>query len=326
MKAVVCTAYGAPDQLVLKDVEKPVPKSDEVLLRILSCGINFPDTLIIRGKYQFRPEPPFTPGAEVCAIIEEVGSEVKGFAVGDRVAAGIIWGGLAEYATAKPFNMFKIPEGIRHEIAAGSLMTYGTTYHALVDRGGLVKGDKLLVLGAAGGLGTAAIQIGKYLGAHVIAAASSEQKLEYASHQGADVVFNYSHGDLKSAVKEMTDGKGVDIIYDPVGDHFTEQAFRALAIGGRHLILGFAGGEIPKIPMNLPLLKQASLVGVFWSGFWQNNPEQNRSNIQKIWELIVGEQLDPQVVSSYHLETAWEAIQALEDRQVLGKIVVEVAD
>ena len=322
MKALICKKYGSPEDLVIKEVQSLEPQDDQVIIDVKACGLNFPDTLIIQGKYQFQPELPFSPGGEVSGIIKKVGESVENLKLGDRVISGTSWGGFAEEAAAFASNTFVIPDEMPFDLAAGSLMTYGTSYHALVDRAHLQQGETLLVLGAAGGVGTAAIQIGKLLGARVIAAASNEEKLGYCKTLGADEVLNYSNEDLKLRAKELTDGRGVDVVFDPVGGGHTEQAFRACAWGGRHLVVGFAEGQIPKIPLNLPLLKSASLVGVFWGGLFRNHPEQNRKNIEQLLEWFQSGKLKTQIHKKYRLEETALAMRELMDRKVRGKIIV----
>lgn len=325
MKALVCEQFGPPESLVIKEVKKPIISKGKLLIKVSACGINFPDTLIIEGLYQFKPEMPFSPGAEVCGIVAEIGEQVTGFKIGDRVVSGVTWGGMAEYALAEPLFTFKVPESIGDEAAAATLMTYGTSMHGLLDRAMLSYSDTLLVLGASGGVGTSAIQIGKAMGSKVIAAASTEEKLTWCKEQGADHLINYETiPDLKNAIKELTNGKGVDVIYDPVGGKFSEPAFRAIARGGRHLVVGFTNGDIPKIPFNLPLLKSASIVGVFWGSFIRNEPENNERNIRSIFNLISKRKLTPKVSKVYPLKEAVKALNAMKNREVLGKIVVKI--
>jgi len=325
MKALVCEQFGPPENLIIKEIPKPKVTGKQLLIKVSTCSLNFPDTLIIEGLYQFKPELPFSPGAEICGTIVEMGSDVSGFSIGDRVMSGITWGGLAEFAIAEPAFTFKVPDSILDKDAAAILMTYGTSIHALMDRAMLKYSDTVLVLGASGGVGTSAIQISKALGSKVIAAASSEEKLNWCKEQGADELLNYEQvGDLKSTLKEITNGKGVDVIYDPVGGKFSEPAFRAIARSGRHLVVGFTNGNIPKIPFNLPLLKSASIVGVFWGSFIRNEPENNRKNIGILFKLIEKGELIPRVSKVYQFDKAIEALNAMKNRSVLGKIVVSI--
>ncbi|MGB3465632.1 MAG: NADPH:quinone oxidoreductase family protein [Cyclobacteriaceae bacterium] len=326
MRALLCEELGPPEKLVLKETDRPVASKGQILIRVAACSLNFPDTLIIEGLYQFRPPMPFSPGAEVSGVVEETGEGVTGFQKGDRVVAGITWGGLADYAVAEAMFTFHLPDGVDDEIGAAMLMTYGTSLHALIDRAMLKYSDTLLVLGASGGVGTAAIQIGKALGAKVIAAASSEEKLVWCQEQGADILLNYEEEtDLKNKLKELTDGKGVDVIYDPVGGKFSEPAFRAIARGGRHLVVGFTNGDIPKIPFNLPLLKSASVVGVFWGSFIRNESENNIRNVKLLFKLIEKRKITPRVSKVYKLEEAVQALNDMKNRSVLGKIVVRIS-
>ncbi|WP_456459565.1 NADPH:quinone oxidoreductase family protein [Reichenbachiella sp.] len=321
MKAVLCESYGPPENLVVKEVESLIPGIGEVVIEVKASGLNFPDTLIIEGKYQFQPEMPFSPGGEVAGIVKTVGEGVSHLKVGDRVMAGTGWGGFAEEVIGKASNVFPLPDGISFEQAASTMMTFGTSYHALVNRAKLKAGETLLVLGAAGGVGTAAIQIGKALGAKVIAAASSDEKLNYCKSIGADMTINYSQEDLKTQAKALTNGNGVDVVYDPVGDRFTEPALRAIAWKGRYLVVGFAAGEIPKIPLNLPLLKGCSIVGVFWGGFFRNEPHVNAENFQTIVKWLVEGKVQAQIHKKYNLEQVAEAMTELTSKKVKGKII-----
>lgn len=321
MKAVLCESYGPPEKLVVKEIESLTPGKGEVVIQMKASGLNFPDTLIIEGKYQFQPDMPFSPGGEVAGVIKELGEGVTHLKVGDRVMAGTGWGGFAEEVIGKATNVFPLPEGISFEQAASTMMTFGTSYHALVNRAELKEGETLLVLGAAGGVGTAAIQIGKALGATVIAAASTDEKLAYCQTIGADMTINYSEADLKSEAKELTAGRGVDVIYDPIGDRFTEPALRAMAWKGRYLVVGFAAGEIPKIPLNLPLLKGCSIVGVFWGGFFRNEPEMNANNFNTIVKWLAEGKVQAQIHQIYSLENVATAMTELTSKKVKGKII-----
>ncbi len=325
MKAVVCKTYGPSESLGYGEFPKPTIKSNEVLIQVEACGINFPDTLIIQGKYQFRPDPPFVPGGEVCGTVTACGDAVDSIKKGDRVMAKLTWGGLAEYAACDQKSVYKIPDNMERLDAAALLMTYATSYHALVDRAEAKNGEVALVLGAAGGIGIATIQIAKALGMKVIAAASSQEKLDICIAQGADHPINYLEADLKSEVKRLTKGAGVDVIMDPVGGQFSEPAFRAIARYGRHLVVGFTDGEISKIPLNLPLLKSASMVGVFWSSFCQNEPDKNRENVDQLLKWYASGKIKPLISKTYSLEEGAKAISVLEKRQAAGKVVVSIA-
>ncbi len=326
MKALLCVKHGNPEDLLIQEVDSPKPGKGEVIISVKACGLNFPDTLIIQGKYQFQPELPFSPGGEVAGVVKEVGENVTHLKAGDRVVSGTSWGGLAEEVLGKASNTYVIPDEMPFDQAAASLMTYGTSYHALVDRAQIKSGETMLVLGAAGGVGTAAIQIGKLLGAKVIAAASTNEKLEYCKSLGADDTINYTTEDLKTRTKELTAGRGVDVVFDPVGGDLTEQAFRTCAWGGRHLVVGFALGEIPKIPLNLPLLKSASLTGVFWGGFFRNYPDENRKNIEQLMGWFASGQLQAQIHKTYSLEETADAMKELLERKVRGKVVISITD
>ncbi|MDP4679156.1 MAG: NADPH:quinone oxidoreductase family protein [Cyclobacteriaceae bacterium] len=322
MKAVLCKSFGPPESLVIEEVESPKPGKGEVVISVKACGLNFPDTLIIEGKYQFKPEMPFSPGGEVAGVIKEVGEGVDHLKVGDNVMSGTAWGGFAEEVKGMASNVFPIPIGMDYITAASSMMTYGTSYHALVNRAKIQPGETLLVLGAAGGVGTAAIQIGKALGATVIAAASTDEKLEYCKSIGADFTINYSNEDLKEKGKELTNGKGVDVIYDPIGDKYTDPALRSIAWKGRYLVVGFAAGEIPKIPLNLPLLKGCEIVGVFWGGFFRNEPQENAKNFEIIVRWLSEGKLIPQIHGQYPLEKIVEAMDAMTSKKIMGKVVL----
>ena len=325
MKALLCEELGPAEKLQLKEIEVPKPAKGQILIKVSYCALNYPDTLVIEGLYQFRPPMPFSPGAEVSGTVAAVGEGVEGFVEGDRVVAGITWGGLAEYALAEADFTFTLPEKISLATGAATLMTFGTSYHALLDRAMLKYTETMLVLGASGGVGTSAIQIGKALGAKVIAAASTDEKLQWCKEQGADELINYEEvEDLKAHLKEITGGRGVDVIYDPVGGKFSEPAFRAIAWGGRHLVVGFTNGDIPRIPFNLPLLKSASIVGVFWGSFIRSQPLENRRNVASIFKLILKGKLSPSVSRIYELAEAKTALMEMKNRAVLGKVVVRV--
>jgi NADPH:quinone reductase and related Zn-dependent oxidoreductases len=272
MKAILCKEYGPAETLVIEDVPSPKMGDRGVKIRVKAAGLNFPDTLIIEGKYQLQPPMPFSPGGELAGEVIEVGDKVTRFKPGDRVAALTGFGAFAEEVVAPESNLLPIPDNMPDEKAAGFMMVYGTSYYALKQRANLQPGETLLVLGASGGVGLAAVELGKAMGAKVIAAASSSEKLRIAKDAGADELINYTDEPLKDAVKKLTRGKGVDVIYDPVGGDFTEQALRTMAWNGRHLIIGFAAGDIPKVPANLTLLKGCSVVGVFWGAFTRNEP------------------------------------------------------
>lgn len=324
MKAVLCKAFGPAETLVLEDIASPEPKKNEVLLQVHAAGVNFPDTLIIEGKYQFKPPFPFSPGGEAAGVVGAVGEKVSHVKPGDRVMALTGWGSFAEEVAVPGYSVMPIPDGMDFASAAAFGMTYGTSMHALKQRANLQPGETLLVLGASGGVGLAAVEIGKAMGAKVIAAASSEAKLEVAKAAGADVLINYSEGSLKDKLKEITGGQGVDVIYDPVGGDLFEEAFRSIAWNGRMLVVGFASGTIPSLPANLTLLKGASLVGVFWGSFAQRQPQDNAANFQQLFAWFAEGKIKPLVSQTYPLEKAAEAINHLGQRKAVGKVVVTV--
>ncbi|SDC70654.1 NADPH2:quinone reductase [Algoriphagus faecimaris] len=324
MKAIICEKFGLPDSLKFKEVPDPHLAPHQVLIEVAACGVNFPDTLIIQGKYQFKPDLPFSPGGEVAGKVIGLGEKVKNHQIGDSVLALCGWGGFAEKVAVDVDRIFALPQGIPAEIAATTLYTYGTSFHALKDRGQLKSGETLLVLGAAGGVGLAAVELGKLMGAKIIAAASSVEKLELCREKGADFTINYEKEDLKSRIKELTNGKGADVIYDPVGGPYTEPALRGIAWKGRYLVVGFANGEIPKIPLNLPLLKGASIVGVFWGQFSKLEAEKSTENILQLMQWIREGKIKQHIGKRYRLHEAPEALQTMMDRKMLGKGVVLV--
>lgn len=324
MKAILCNKFGLPNTLHYQDIETPKPNGDEVLITVKACSVNFPDTLIIQGKYQFRPEFPFSPGSDVAGIVEKVGENVKYLKVGDAIVGFIPFGGFAEKAIVKAKDCFPKPKGMSMVNASAFLLAYGTSYHALKDRANLQKGETILILGASGGVGLTALELAKLMGAKVIAAASTKEKLELCKQFGADEVINYSEESLKESVKELTNGKGVDVIYDPVGGHFSELALRAIAWKGRHLVIGFANGEIPKIPINLTLLKGASIVGVFWGAFAQKEPKESLENIKKLLTWFAKGDLKPHIDKTYSLENAPKALEDMMQRKTKGKIVIDM--
>jgi NADPH:quinone reductase len=327
MKALLCTRLGPPESLVLTEgIPSPRPSAGEVKLQILVAGINFPDTLIIEGKYQFKPEVPFAPGGEALARVAELGEGVEGVAVGDRVIAYNAFGMLAEEVCVPAHQVIKLASRKLSDLEAGGfLITYGTSYYALVRRGGLREGETLAVLGASGGVGLAAVQLGKAMGAKVIACASSDAKLALCKAQGADVLINTGTQKLKDALKAATNGDGVDVIFDPVGGTQSEEAVRALAWGGRLLVMGFASGSIPQLPLNLTLLKSCAVVGVFWGAYTVREPENFRQDVADLFGLVDAGQLKPVITGSFPLARGAEAIRQLADRKALGKIVVTVS-
>ncbi len=321
MKALLCTELGPPSELSVQTIEDPAPGPGEVVVDVVAAGLNFPDTLIIEGKYQFKPDLPFVPGGEAAGVISAVGDGVGHLAVGQRVIALSTYGAFAERWAVPATGVIPIPDALDFESAAGFGLTYGTSYHALVQRARLQEGETLLVLGAAGGVGSAAIEIGKHLGAEVIAAASTPEKLRFASELGADHLIDYTTEDLRDRLKEITDGRGVDVVYDPVGGDFTEQAFRSLAWNGRHLVVGFAAGPIPELPINLALLKGASLVGVFWGRSLREEPQRAFQNFVELTELANSGVVHPRVSQRFTLDQYEEAFSVFENRGVMGKAI-----
>ena len=322
MKAVLCKTYGGPELLRVEDVPSPRPGPGQIVVSIRAAGVNFPDTLIIQGKYQYKPDPPFSPGAEFAGVVKELGEGVKGFAVGDPVIGMGTSGGFAEEIAIDAARCAALPAGADFTLAAAFGLTYGTSYHALKDRAKLRAGETLLVLGAAGGVGLAAVELGKMMGARVIAAASDDDKLATCKRFGAELTINYERDDLRDAIKTITGGKGVDVVYDPVGGKFAEPAVRGLAWNGRYLVVGFAAGEIPRIPLNLVLLKGASLVGVFYGDLMRHEPALARANMRELADWIFTGRLKPLVSATYPLEGAADALNAVLQRKVQGKVVI----
>ena len=324
MKAVLCKAFGPADTLVVEDVSSPEIKKNEVLLDVHAAGINFPDTLIIEGKYQFKPPFPFSPGGEAAGVISAVGENVSHLNVGDRVMALTGWGSCAEQIAVPAYNILPMPDAMDFTTAAAFSMTYGTAMHALKQRGALQAGETLLVLGASGGVGLAAIEIGKAMGARVIAAASSAEKLEVARQAGADELINYQDEDVRERLKTLTKGQGVDVVIDPVGGDLFETVFRSIAWSGRMLVIGFASGTIPSLPANLPLLKGAAVIGVFWGSFAQRQPQDNVANFQQLFAWFAEGKLKPLVSQTFALEDTAQAINTLAARKAVGKLVIKV--
>ena len=324
MKAVLCVEHGMPEKLVVQEVATPEPGKGQVRVRVHAAGVNFPDTLIIQNLYQFKPPLPFSPGGEAAGVVDAVGEGVTDIAVGDRVVAMTGNGCFAEYVVANRAQVVAIPGDMPFDIASGFTMTYGTSHHALKQRARLAPGETLLVLGAAGGVGLTAVELGKVMGARVIAAASSDEKLALCRTYGADETINYASEDLKERVKALTGGKGVDVVYDPVGDRFAEPAFRGMAWNGRYLVVGFAGGAIPSLPLNLPLIKGASIVGVFWGAFTQAEPALHRENMAELLAWYRAGTLKPHVSKHFSLDEGPAAIRWMMDRKATGKVVLNV--
>jgi NADPH2:quinone reductase len=323
VRALTCPAHGsgAGEKLVL-EADWPTPElgDNDVMINVKAAGLNFPDVLQIQGKYQFQPEMPFVVGSEVSGVVEAVGSAVTRYKPGDEVIS--MGGGFREQAVCNEGIVFPKPKALSFEEAAGIAITYFTSYYALKQRANLQAGETMLVLGAAGGVGTTAVELGKLMGARVIAAASSDEKLELCKQLGADEVINYSEASLKDSIKELTGGKGVDVVYDPVGGDFSEQALRGMAWNGRFLVIGFAAGPIPKIPLNLTLLKGCSIVGVFWGRFTGEEPELNLKNIEELWELFEAGKIKPVVTDNFPIEQYQEAFLCMTERRARGKVIL----
>ncbi len=322
IKAIQCVAWGGPELLQLSDVELPDPGPRQVRLRIKAAGVNFPDVLIIQKKYQMQPPLPFTPGAEVAGIVEAVGAEVETLKVGTAVAAVCGIGGFAQACNIDATQCLPLPPGTPMDLAASFGLAYGTSWHAVRDRAALQPGETLLVLGAAGGVGLAAVEIGKAIGARVIAAASDAAKLAICKAHGADALINYEQDDLRAALKALTDGKGPDVIFDPVGGKFAEPAFRSIAWRGRYLVIGFATGDVPSLPLNLPLLKGASLVGVFWGEFAKREPAGNARGMLEMVRWMGEGKIQPLISKRYPLSDVPQALIDMAARRVVGKVVI----
>jgi NADPH2:quinone reductase len=322
MKALVCEKYGPPESLVIRDLPDPVPGAGEVLVDVKAAGINFPDVLLIAGTYQVKVPPPFVPGNEAAGIAESVGEGVTRIKPGDKVIITPQAGGFAEKCVVSEKLCLPLPDGLSYEQGAGFTITYATSYHALRQSTELKQGETILVLGAAGGVGITAVEIARALGARVIAAASSEEKLQFAREAGADETINYSEVSLREAVKELTGGKGVDVVYDPVGGELAQMALRSLAWHGRYLVIGFACGEIPNFPANIALLKEASIIGVWW-GTWSNhNPGSSLKNMMELAAMVGNGTLQPRVTESYPMDHYADAFAAITGRRARGKVVL----
>ncbi len=324
MRALVCNAYGPPESLCIETRDDPVPGKGQVLVDVAAAGINFPDVLAIAGKYQVKTPTPFIPGNEAAGVVAALGAGVNQYSVGDKVIINTMGGAFAEKCLAPVQTTMPLPEGLSFEQGAGFSVTYGTSYHALKQSARLKAGETVLVLGAAGGVGITAVEIAKAMGARVIAAASTDEKLEFAAAAGADETINYSDEPLKERVKALTDGNGVDVVYDPVGGELADQAFRATAWHGRYLVIGFACGEIPKFPANIALLKEASIIGVWWGTWATKNPGLQIRNMTELAELVAAGTLAPRVSASYAMDDYAEAFRAITERRALGKVILRV--
>jgi NADPH2:quinone reductase len=325
MKAVLCKEYGPPSKLVLEDIPSEPTGEGQVKIRVRAAGVNFPDVLIIKGEYQFKPTPPFSPGAEIAGDVLEVGAGVSAFRPGDRVIGMCGWNGFREEVVIGQERCLAMPPSMGYDTGAAFSMTYGTSYHALVQRGRLASGESLLVLGATGGVGTAAIEIGKALGASIIAAGGSDEKLATIKERyGVEHVLNYATGSLKDQMKTITGGAGANVIYDAVGGDLFEQSLRSIAWDGRLLVVGFAGGTIPQAKANLVLLKGCAIVGVFWGAFTAREPETNRQNFAQLFRWFEEGKLKPSISHRFPLAQAAEALEAIVRREVVGKAILTV--
>ena len=324
MRALTCKAWGPVSDLVIEEWNDPVPDDEDVIIDVKAAGINFPDILVIAGKYQDKIPPPFIPGNEASGIVTAVGSKVSRFKVGDKAIVAPRGGGFAEKCKVHQNAAMPLPDELSFEQAAGYAVTYGTSYHALQQCAGLQANETVLVLGAAGGVGISAVQIAKAMGAQVIAAASTHEKLEFARAAGADEGINYSTQALRKSVKELTDS-GVDVVYDPVGGDLSQQALKALAWHGRHLIIGFASGDIPQLPANIALLKEASIIGVWWGTWAARNPDLQIQNMAEVAALVAGGVLRPTITETFPLEKFQDAFQLISERRALGKVILQIA-
>ena len=322
MKAVLCKSFGGPDTLVLEEVPEPRPGRNEALVRVKATGLNFFDTLIIENKYQLKPPLPFSPGAEFCGVVEALGPETAGIRVGERVIGSLGYGACRELVVAPAKRLARVPDGVSDDQAAGLTITYGTSLHALKDRAQLKPGETLAVLGAAGGVGLAAVEIGKLMGARVIACASSDEKLAVAREQGAELTLNYARESLREGLRRLTDGRGVDVLYDPVGGELADPALRSMAWKGRYLVIGFAGGEIPKLPLNLVLLKGCDVQGVFWGSFVDREPAAHAANMAWLLAHVADGGLSARVDAVFPLAETPAALGVLARREAKGKVLV----
>jgi NADPH2:quinone reductase len=322
MRALVCKEIGPTDKLVVEELTDPVAGPSEVLVRVQAAGINFADILVIKGRYQVKLEPPFIPGHEAAGIVSAVGEGVTHYKTGDKVMIMPEGAAFAELCAVPVQRVIPMPESLGFEQAGGFTITYGTSYHAFKQSAGLQAGETVLVLGAAGGVGITAVEIAKAMGARVIAAASSDEKLDFARAAGADETINYSEESLKDRCKALTNGKGIDVVYDPVGGELAQQALRALAWHGRYLVIGFASGDIPEFPANITLLKEASIIGVWWGTWTQLNPRDSVQNMAELAGLVAAGKLTPRVTETYTLDQYAEAFASLENRKARGKVIL----
>jgi len=323
MRAALCKTLTGPDDIVIEDIAEPVAGTGEAVIRVHAAALNFLDTLSVRGKYQFKPPMPFSPAGEFAGVVESVGPGAKYVTVGDRVFGTAGHGAAREKMAVKTESLIKIPDTVSDDIAAGVTVTYGTGLHGLKDRGALKAGENVVILGASGGAGLAAVELAKLMGARVIACASTAEKLAICTDHGADALINYSSGDLKEDIRAATGGKGADVVYDCVGDKYAEPAIRAMNWGGRYLVIGFAAGQIPKIPLNLLLLKSSSLVGVFWGAHVTRDPVANRANLEQLIGWVAEGKLKPHIHKIFPLAQTADAIRELDRRASAGKVIIK---
>ena len=323
MKALLCTRAGTPDDLILGDLPEPIAGPGQAAVRVEAVALNFFDLLIVAGKYQYKPEFPFSPGAEFAGRVESLGPGTEGFAVGDRVIGYARWGAAREKIAIAAEKLIKMPDNLDADRAAGLIVTYGTSYYALKDRANLKQGETLAVLGASGGTGLAAVELGKLMGARVIACASSDDKLVFACKHGADRGLNYASTDLRDGLKTLGGEHGIDVVYDPIGDRYAEPALRSLAWYGRYLVVGFAAGQIPKLPLNLVLLKSCDVRGVFWGSWTEREPAAHRANTADLVRWCAEGKLSAHVHAAYPLAEATQALKDIAERKVMGKVVLK---
>jgi NADPH:quinone reductase len=322
MKAILCTHYGPPSELELADIAEPSPGAGEAVVAVKAAGLNFFDNLLIAGKYQFKPPFPFSPASEFAGTVHGLGEGVTDLSVGERVMGWLGHSAARERVAVPATQLVKIPDALDFDRAAGLSVIYGTSYYALKDRAELKASETLAVLGASGGVGLAAMELGKLMGARVIACASSDEKLTFARRHGADETVNYARDNLRDALRAVTGGEGVDVVYDPVGGPYAEAALRALAWGGRFLVIGFAAGEIPKIPLNLTLLKSCDVRGVFWGAWTAREPQAHRANVRQLVAWAAEGKLSAHVHAAYPLADTAAALEAIANRQVMGKVIL----
>ena len=326
MRAMLCREFGEPSVLTMGEVDEPVPGPRQVKVEVHSVGVNFPDLLLVAGKYQAKPSFPFSPGIECAGIVVELGEGVDQLAVGDRIMCDTGYGCCSEYVLAYAHRTYKLPDAMPFDVAGGFTITYGTAYHALIDRAQIQPGEVLLVHGAAGGVGLNAVEIGRLLGAMVIGTVGSDEKIKIVKQYGADHVINYNKENFRDVVKDLTDGRGADVIYDPVGGDVFDQSMRCINWNGRLLVIGFASGRIPEVKANLVLLKGCQVMGVIWGAFANIEIPKNRANFATLFDWVEQGKINPHISAYYPLEATGEAIELLQSREAKGKVIVRVRD